>query len=186
MALVALVMAGGCARQPTAGPVFPAPDGTTSVPASAAASPSTPPSTSSSASAPPVVPVDPGPAGDGPPNHADNNGWKQRHDLTAAEKKEGDQLAARIRPALAALREAQDFTPESTRQALLGLGLPAERVGVTAMRQPSWMDTVPPGAVFEVHFGAAGCITGDVRPERLLVQVQGAAAEFGCLEPYTH
>jgi hypothetical protein len=48
------------------------------------------------------------------------------------------------------------------------------------------MDEVPAGAVFEVHFGDAGCITGDIRPERLLVQVSGAAAEFGCLEPYTH
>jgi hypothetical protein len=162
--LASLSMVAGCAGQRAAGPVFPGPEVTVSASA----------------------PVDAGPAGDQPPNYADNNGWKQRHELSAAEQKEGDQLVARIEPVLAELRAAGDFTPESTRRALLGLGLEAGRVGVTAMRQPSWMDSVPPGAVFEVRFGAAGCVTGDVRPERLLVHVSGAAAEFGCLEPYTH
>jgi hypothetical protein len=40
--------------------------------------------------------------------------------------------------------------------------------------------------VFAVRFADAGCVIGDVRPERLPVEVTGAAAEFGCLEPYTH
>jgi hypothetical protein len=159
-------MLAGCAGRPAAGPVFPAPEPSVTVSASA--------------------PVDPRPPGDGPPHYTDNSNWKQRHELTAAERKEGDRLAGRIRPALAELRAAGDFAPESTRRALLGLGLAADRVGVTAMRKPSWSDEVPVGAVFEVRFGTAGCVTGDVRPERLLVDVSGAAAEFGCLEPYTH
>jgi hypothetical protein len=156
----------GCAGQRAAGPVFPAPENPATVSASA--------------------PVDPGPPGDAPPHYADNNGWKQRHELTAAEQREGDRLAARIQPVLAELRAGGDFTPESTRRALLGLGLRADLIGVTPMRQPSWMDEAPAGAVFEVRFGPAGCVTGDVRPERLLVHVSGANAEFGCLEPYTH
>jgi hypothetical protein len=168
---VTLSLVGACAGRPAAGPVWPA---------------STPSAVESSGqSAEPTEPVLE-PTGDGPPNHADNNGWKQRPDLSAAEKKEGDQLADRIRSALAELRAAQDFAPESTRQALLGLGISSDRMDVTAMRQPSWMDSVPPGAVFGVHFGEAGCVIGDVRPERLLVEVRGAAAEFGCLEPSTH
>ncbi|WP_433789576.1 hypothetical protein [Actinoplanes sp. CA-252034] len=182
--LVVLSVLGGCAGRRTAGPVFstPEPSATVSAPAKAPA-PATAPA-SATVSAP--ASVDAGPPGDGPPNHADNNGWKQRHGLTAAEQKEGDRLAARVEEALARLRAAGDFAPESTRAALIGLRLDPERVGVTPMRQPSWMDHVPEGAVFEVRFGVGGCVVGDIRPERLLVEVRGANAEFGCLEPYTH
>jgi hypothetical protein len=182
--VVALFLVAGCAGRPAAGPVRPAP--TSPAPDVTAPDVTAPEVTAPGAAASASSVATPTGAGDGPPNYADNNGWKQRHELTAAEKTEGEQLADRIRPALADLRAAQDFAPESTRQALLGLGISPDRMGVTAMRQPSWMDSVPPGAVFEVHFGAAGCVTGDVRPERLLVEVRGAAAEFGCLEPYTH
>jgi len=117
--------------------------------------------------------------GDEAPHEADNNGWKRRHELTADERRAGDVLATRIRPKLAALRTAGDFAPESTRQALLGLGLPPDDVLVTAMR-------TPPGAVFAVRFAGTGCVIGDVRPDRLLVEVTGAGTEFGCLEPDTH
>jgi hypothetical protein len=54
------------------------------------------------------------------------------------------------------------------------------------MRPPLDSDTSPPGAVFAVAVPGAGCVIGDVRPDRLLVEVTGAGAEFGCLEPYTH
>jgi len=37
--------------------------------------------------------------------------------------------------------------------------------------------------VFTVQVAGAGCVIGDVRPDRLLVEVTGAGAEFGCLEP---
>jgi hypothetical protein len=134
---------------------------------------------------PPVVTEAP-PAGNSAPNHADNNGWKQRHELTAAEHKEGDALAARIRPALADLRAAKDFAPESTRRALIGLGLADGAVGVTTMRPPTWDGVPPPGAVFEVRFGRVGCVIGDVTPDRVQVEVTGSAAEFGCLEPFSH
>jgi hypothetical protein len=121
----------------------------------------------------------PAPPGDGPPNHAGNNSWKQRPELSAEEQASGDELAARIRPRLEALRAAGDLAPASTRQALLDLGISQDAITVESMRQP-------PGAVFAVRFGDRGCIVGDVRPERVLVQVEGAAAEYGCLEPFTH
>jgi hypothetical protein len=126
------------------------------------------------------------PPGDGAPHQADNNGWKQRHKLTAGEQSVGDAIAARIRPKLAALRTAGDFAPASTRQALIELGLRPDDVQVTAMRPSSGSGTSPPGAVYAVRFAGAGCVIGDVRPDRLLVEVTGAGAEFGCLEPYTH
>ncbi|MBM2615073.1 hypothetical protein JIG36_05800 [Actinoplanes sp. LDG1-06] len=119
------------------------------------------------------------PPGDGAPHQAENNGWKQRHELTAEEQRAGDALAARIRPALTGLRASGDFAPASTRRVLLALGLATEDVQVNEMR-------TPPGTVFAVTFPEAGCVIGDVRPERVLVEVTGAAAEFGCLEPFTH
>ncbi len=137
------------------------------------------PSPSAAASAPPDIAAGSAPPGDGAPHQAENNGWKQRHDLTPGEQRTGDALAARIRPKLTALRKAGDFDPASTRKALLDLGLHPDDVGVSEMRQP-------PGAVFEVRFPEAGCVLGDVRPERVLVEVTGANGEFGCLEPVTH
>ncbi|WP_433293902.1 hypothetical protein ACQP2F_31755 [Actinoplanes sp. CA-030573] len=134
---------------------------------------------SGSASPSPTFSAQAAPPRDGAPHEAENNGWKQRHELNYDEKQTGDALAARIRPKLAALRAAGDYAPASTRQALLGLGLRPDDVEVTEMR-------TPPGAVFAVRFPEAGCVIGDVRPERLLVEVTGAGAEFGCLEPYTH
>ncbi|MEV8508802.1 hypothetical protein AB0368_28780 [Actinoplanes sp. NPDC051475] len=144
------------------------------------------PSASVSAPTEKQVVAEPAGPGDAPPNHADNNGWKQRHELTADEQRTGDRLAGRIRPKLAALRKAGDFAPASTRQALLDLGIRADSVEVTAMRPAIGEETPSPGAVYAVRFPDAGCIVGDVRPDRLLVEVTGAAAEFGCLEPFSH
>lgn len=175
LGLVAL----GCAQPGTRdGDTAPLPSAGPSSPASAvSAGPSSLAPTFSARALPP---------GDGAPHEAENNGWKQRHELTADEQRAGDALAARVRPKLAALRTAGDFAPASTRQALLALGLGPDDVQVTGMRTPLDSATPPPGAVFAVHFPEAGCVIGDVRPERLLVEVTGAGAEFGCLEPYTH
>jgi hypothetical protein len=39
------------------------------------------------------------------------------------------------------------------------------------MRPPPDSDAPPPGAVFAVRHAGAGCVIGDVRPDRLLVEV---------------
>ncbi|MET0420030.1 MAG: hypothetical protein ABW022_28800 [Actinoplanes sp.] len=109
-----------------------------------------------------------------------------RRDLSAEQQRTGDALAARIRPKLTALRAAGDLTPASTRQALLDLGIAADDVQATTMRPPTGEATIPPGAVFAVRFAESGCVIGDVRPERILVEVTGADPEYGCLEPFTH
>jgi len=126
------------------------------------------------------------PPGDSAPHNAENNSWKQRHELTVDEQRAGDVLAARMRLTLAELRSAQEFAPDATLTALLALGLQPEQVMVKAMRTPLSMDAPPPGAVFAVQFGGSGCVVGDIRPDRLLIEVTGVAAEFGCLEPDTH
>jgi hypothetical protein len=129
------------------------------------------------------------PPGDGPPNYADNNRWKQPTALSDADRRVAEDAADRIRPALAKLRAAGDFAPASTQHALLGLGFPATTVIVKPMRAPlaAPSSAAPVGVVYAVRVGA-GCVTGDIRPERVLVQVSGVVAEFdgGCLEPDTH
>ncbi|WP_199180286.1 hypothetical protein [Verrucosispora sp. ts21] len=77
-------------------------------------------------------------------------------------------------------------SPASTQGALLDLGIQADAITVTAMRPPIGQKTPPPGAVYAVRFGNVGCVIGDVRPDRVMVEVTGAAAEFGCLEPFSH
>ena len=164
--LVALTLTAGCARPSTGLPANPA---------------------TVSGSAASYAPRTGGP-GDQPPNEADNNAWKRRHQLSAVDMATGDAIAARIRPALEALRVAGNFAPEATRQALVDLGYRTEDVVVTPM-WPSTLSgatTQPPGAVYAVRFATIGCVIGDVRPERVLAQVVGSADEFGCLEPYTH
>lgn len=171
-AVVAVVLlVPGCATPGTrTGEMSTAPG---SVPASAPASPAT-------------LPEPTGPQADAPPNHRDNNGWKERRELSVAEQRTGQELAARIRPKLAALRAARNLTPAATRQALLDLGISPDAVEVSAMRPPIGAETPPPGAVYAVRFAAGGCVIGDVRPERVMVEVTGSAAEFGCLEPFSH
>jgi len=137
-------------------------------------------------SAAPSMTAEPTGDGDVPPNHADNNGWKRRNELTAAERRVGEDLAALIRPKLETLRAVGDFAPASTRQALLGVGISADAIEVTPMRTPLGQPTPPPGVVYAVRVGRTGCVVGDVRPDRVLVEVRGAAAEFGCLEPGSH
>jgi hypothetical protein len=183
------LLAAGCAQPGTRdGDSSPLPSSSSSLPSSS----SSLPSSSSSLPSPSAVIASPAeaaqaaPPGDGAPHEAENNGWKRRPDLTADQQRAGDALAARIRPRLAALRATGDFAPESTRQTLLGLGLRSEDVQVTAMRTPLDAATPPPGAVFAARFGGTGCVLGDVRPDRLLVEVAAAGAEFGCPEPYTH
>jgi len=138
--------------------------------------PNDPPAPSASATPAPVATEG---TGDGPPNAAENNAWKQRRELPAADRRAGEAAATRIRPALEDLRAKGSFAPDATRQVLLDLGYPAERIRVLPMRQP-------PGVVYALRIGEVGCVIGDVRPDRVLVQVTAVAAEYGCLEPFSH
>ena len=126
------------------------------------------------------------PADGSAPHEAENNSWKERHDLTAKQQHEGKALAARIRTTLSALHSDGTITPEATKTALVGLGLEPDNVITKPFRPGPTSDTPPPGSAFAVKFDGTGCVIGDLHPDRLDIEVTGAAAEFGCLEPITH
>jgi hypothetical protein len=119
------------------------------------------------------------PQGDQPPNAAVNNGWKQRHELSAADRRRAERDAERIRPALQRVHDGGDMGSGPTRQALLGLGYPGGDVTVAAMR-------VGEGAAFGVRVGPLACVIGSVTPAGVRMEVAGSAAEYGCLEPFSH
>lgn len=75
--------------------------------------------------------------GDQPPNGADNNAWKQRHALSDADRRQGEQAAERIRPALQRLHDIGDFTYTSTHYTLLSLGFPDSTMTVQPMHTPA-------------------------------------------------
>jgi hypothetical protein len=129
----------------------------------------------------PVVPsYSEQPHGDVPPNGAANNGWKQRHELSDADRRRAEQEAERIRPALQRVHDSAGMGPDPTRRALLGLGYAAADVDVQPMHDMS------AGAAFGVRAGPVACVIGDVRPSGVRAEVAGSAAEFGCLEPFSH
>ncbi|WP_344126977.1 hypothetical protein [Luedemannella flava] len=126
------------------------------------------------------------PPGDQAANNADNNGWKQRHELSPQERAAGRTIKDRVVPALEKLRRGGDIGPDAVARTLHGLGFATDDVQVTAMRALGADPTPPPGAAFGIHFPDRGCVVGDVRPERVRAEVTGSAAEFGCLEPFSH
>lgn len=127
--------------------------------------------------------------GDAAPHHAENNAWKYPPDLTPSRQRIADAAAERIRPALHKLRTAQNFDPDSVRSALEALGFSADSIGARAFDIPAWwtQSTPPPGVVFGLRVQDGVCLTGDVRPERVLIESSGPNVETGCMPlPATH
>ncbi|MFB9904445.1 hypothetical protein [Allokutzneria oryzae] len=121
----------------------------------------------------PSAPHDENNPGDGAPHHRENNSWKQPRELSDEAKKPIEAAAEQIRPALEKVRDAKDITPESVRRVLTGLGHRAEAVTVEASSNAGIV-------VYGVSVGN-GCVNGDVRAERVLAQVTGPVAEWGCM-----
>lgn len=115
----------------------------------------------------------------GPPNHADNRAWRQRHELSAADRAVAEDAAERIVEALTPLHGNGEYAPGRVASAIEATGFPSGAI-----------TTVPagtmPGTHFGVHVGERGCVVGTMRPDRLSATAKGAAAEFGCLEPSSH
>jgi hypothetical protein len=71
------------------------------------------------------------------------------------------------------------------RLALVHLGYPSEAVHVRAfsLSPLSTASAAPPGTVYGVRVGERGCVFGAVSPGEVSAQVDGPAAEWGCIEP---
>ncbi|WP_019812793.1 hypothetical protein [Saccharomonospora saliphila] len=116
---------------------------------------------------------------DGPPRHADNRGWRQRAELSSADRARAEDATERILDVLAPLRQEGAFAPDAVASAIESAGFPGDAITTAPVRRAR-------GTSFGVHVGDAGCVVGTVRPDRLSAEPKGAAAEFGCLEPFSH
>ncbi|MFJ9442266.1 hypothetical protein ACIRRH_10385 [Kitasatospora sp. NPDC101235] len=79
------------------------------------------PTRTASPTAPPALPLD---------HYAENNGFKVPIPLHGQSRCDGLAAVQRIKEALEPLRMGNDYTPDSTRARLTGLGYPAEKVQV--------------------------------------------------------
>lgn len=123
----------------------------------------------------------------GAPHHADNRGWRQRAELSPADRARAEDAADRIHGALAPLRERGEFAPDAVASAIEDAGFPRESITTAPVRAPLGDTTGnPQGSAFGVHVGDAACVVGTIRPDRLQAEPKGSAAEYGCLEPATH
>lgn len=110
------------------------------------------------------------------PHEVENNRWRQRRELSASDRRLAEEGAVRVRSALDQLRADNEFSVEAVTETLIGLGYDRSVVQVRPF-------ATPPGAVYAVRVGEAGCIHGDLRPGRVLVEVAGPSPESGCIEP---
>ncbi|WP_030176537.1 hypothetical protein [Spirillospora albida] len=124
--------------------------------------------------------------GDSAPHQGENNAWKNRAPLSAEDERLGRAAEAKVRPALSRLRERHDFAVTSVERTLLGLGYARDRVQVQSFRTGASGTAPAPGVVFVVLVGTRACVHGDIRPSRLLIEVEGTTREGTCLEPFTH
>lgn len=123
------------------------------------------------------------------PNHVDNNAWKQRLEPSPTDRAAAEKLAKRVLPVLQRARaEGGDISPSAVKAVFVGFGVPASSAQVEPLRPAAaaTSTTPPAGAAFGVRVGALGCVVGDVTGDRVRGDVAGAAAEFGCLEPFSH
>ncbi|WP_229051163.1 hypothetical protein [Aeromicrobium sp. Leaf350] len=120
-------------------------------------------------------------SGDSPevaPHQAENDQWRQRRDVTAAQVAEGTALAERLRPVLVSACEAGDFSPESLADSLAV----AEGWTVFTIQPRSAMGDTSTGVVLALE-RTGTCLVGDTTPGAVRVHVTGPIADGGCWEP---
>ncbi len=120
-----------------------------------------------------------------PPHYGDNNAWKQRRALSAADEASANAAATRLLAALEEQRRSGSVDEAATGATVRRLG---HQSGDTALRPMRASTGTPAGTVVAIHVGDTACLIADVRRERVDVSVVGRNAEFdfACLEPFTH
>ncbi|MEV7184467.1 hypothetical protein [Kitasatospora sp. NPDC093102] len=110
-----------------------------------------------------------------PPDHyAENHGFKLQLPLHGQSRCDGLAAVQRVKAALEPLRMGNDYTPDSTRARLTGLGYPADRVRVQAIGRTTVGFTVDATGM---------CLAGTMIPDSTQAEAFAGYADGGCEEP---
>ncbi|MCC8249444.1 hypothetical protein [Saccharothrix luteola] len=104
---------------------------------------------------------------------------KLRLPLSARDHAAALEAAGRVRPALELLCGAGEFGLTAARDAVTGVGYPANDVYVQPF-PPSADGATPPGVAYTLHVGDRACVTGHVRPGQVVIDVDGATRDGSC------
>ncbi len=110
--------------------------------------------------------------------HAENNGWKQRYELSPSQREIADAAATRLRPKLRRLRADGDFSREALRNALVESGL--EPIDVVSDIDPS--RERPPQALFWSTPRSGICVDGELTTDDVVIDTEGPSLDGGCKE----
>lgn len=154
---------------------------------------STPQTSTPRTSTPPTSTTRREPPGDAPPNHGDNRAWRQRKPLSPENHARGMAILEEVRPGVAALCDAGNFSPDSTRAVFTSAGLTQTHVGGLKV---GYGQVPPPGVYFyeESADPTTGtvCVLGTTRPGepgqpgRVSFSVVSPIKDGGCDEPLSH
>ncbi|MEU1284103.1 hypothetical protein [Kitasatospora sp. NPDC005856] len=124
----------------------------------------------------PTRPVSPTAAPVLPPDHyAENHGFKVPLPLHGQSRCDGLAAVRRVKEALEPLRMGNDYTPESTRVRLTGLGYPADKVQVQGIGRTTVGFTIEATGI---------CLTGTMIPDSTRAEAFGGYPDGrGCEEP---
>ncbi|MFD1149339.1 hypothetical protein [Saccharothrix hoggarensis] len=140
---------------------------------------------------PPSTPVPSTPAPqrtrdhDGPPNPVENNRWKHRPPLSAGDHAAALTAAGLVRPELERLCRERIFGLDAARGVFTAAGYPANDVHVQPFTA-SADGATPPGVVYTLRLGDRACVMGHVRPDEVLLVVDGTNGEGTCIEARSH
>lgn len=112
------------------------------------------------------------------PHQAENDQWRQRRDVSAAQVAAGLAVAEQVRPVLVAACEQGDFSPERLATALGA----AEGWTVFTIQPRSAMGDPSTGVQLTLERDGT-CVVGDTRPGSVTARVTGPIADGGCWEP---
>ncbi|MFE1953268.1 hypothetical protein ACFW9D_22700 [Streptomyces sp. NPDC059524] len=122
------------------------------------------------------------PAGDAPPNYADNSRVRQPKDVATRDRAEAKHLAQEIQRVLETERERGRISPAEVRPALDALVAP-RRLDVGILMVGTAPTVQEDGSEFGVFVGDTACVNGAVSKERVWVEISGHYPETGCMIP---
>ncbi|WP_394437714.1 hypothetical protein [Streptomyces sp. SGAir0957] len=121
------------------------------------------------------------PAGDTPPNYADNNRARHPKSMSSRDRQEAERKARSIQHALQVQQQRGQITPEEIRPVLERLARPG-RLDLSG-RTVGTAQSPADGSDFGIFVGETACVTGAVSTTRIWIDVNGHYPETGCTAP---